>query len=1277
MEKKQAQDFISSIFQSKFDSEQFALLARNLLNNFESRENTYQGGSLWEAYREHINQYRRIGKYTDPNGDALDILIIETKSLSKLDRARTSLRNFVVKHLQTFEKDYALAAFYSKEDGGKDWRFSFVKIEIESEKTDNGKIKARKELTPAKRYSFLVGMYENSYTAQKQLLPLLQNDYSNPTIEDIESAFSIEKVTDEFFEQYKELYLKLSENKALTNVIQIVGIEPVRFTKKLLGQIVFLYFLQKKGWLGVPKNETWGKGEKKYMQKLYDEAANSGKNYFKDYLQYLFYEALAEDRRDTADPVYYRRFDCKIPFLNGGLFEADYDWQKSNIIIPNTLFRNEEKNKAGDKGTGILDVFDRYNFTIKEDEPLEKEVAVDPEMLGKVFENMLEIKDRKNKGAFYTPREIVHYMCQESLINYLDNAVNDYTPAYQPINEYQIHIFGGNTDKKGQHKLEIEHKNIRVPKEDIETLIRKGYLAIENDQRVQAKGKETETYKFQLPEFIRIHADLIDEKLASIKICDPAMGSGAFPVGLLNELVIAQKVLLPHLSKDYLDKKLKVIELKPEEFEQDTDRYIYKVKRHSIQESIYGVDIDASAIDIARLRLWLSLIVDEDDFYTIEALPNLDYKIVQGNSLLSIFNNQVIKIDWTLANNSALKQSNLALYNKLNENIITINQKQKVYFDTDNECKRQLSSEIKLAKVELLQTLFEIRKLNLIEKGIQPELALNKKEAKILEERKLLFNQLGKIIDDLQKIKNDPKLPFDHFDWELDFPEILNLTITGKNYGFDIVIGNPPYVQMQKDHGTIAELLKESKYETYERTGDIYSIFYELGFKLLKKGGTLSFITSSQWMKAAYGKSLRKYFIKQNPIKLLQLGPGVFKHAVVDTNILIAQRKTFENSLKGEIIEKLSDIQNLKDSLLTPMPYVNEDAWVIMNPYKQKIKQILENKGKRLKNWEIEIYRGVLTGYNEAFIINEEKRQELINQDPKSDEIIKPILRGRGIEKYKTEWEGDYIIFIPWHFPLNDDDTISGASKVAEEKFSSDHHSLYEYFLNHKEDLLKRNKEETGIRYEWYAMQRCAATYIDEFKKEKIVWKRIGSQLRFSYSKEEIYCLDSTCIATGEKIKFLTAILNSSISHYQLFESSPKTGMGDLIISVQALEPLFVYYPLANEELIVNQLFDYIYTIKSQQNKQLSNLMLSFFEHLIDSVVFEFYFTGEIKIANKEFIKHLGNLKPITVTMSAELKLAIIQAEFNRLYDPNHPVRNNIETLDSVEEVRIIKEALK
>ncbi len=637
MNSHEAQNIIESTFNASFSERKFTLFIKNLLNDIDTTKyNEYHGQYIKDAFKDHIRQYKRIGKYTDPNGDALDVLIVEVKDQTKLDKTRTSLRNFVISHLDSFEKDYALVAFYSSSDHGADWRFSFVKLEYKTE-VKEGKLRQSKELTPAKRYSFLVGVHEKAHTAKKQLLPLLENVYNNPTLEELEEAFSIEKVTDEFFEQYKSLFLVLTEqfNKdknGLKGQLAAAGIDIPRFTKKLLGQIVFLYFLQKKGWLGVPKTEKWGKGEKKYLQKLYNDAEETGKNFFGDYLQHLFYEALAHKHSDEGIKGYYKKLGCKVPFLNGGLFEADYDWQSSHITIPNHLFRNEEKvNKTGDVGTGVLDVFDRYNFTIKEDEPLEKEVAVDPEMLGKVFENMLEVTERKSKGAFYTPREIVHYMCQESLIHYLDNAVNTYTKTYQELGKAQTSLFG-NGGKKGQQSLMLEKDRIIVPKDDIDVFIRKGFFALENDQRILLKGKETATYTFKLPESVRQHADLIDQKLADIKVCDPAIGSGAFPVGMLHEIVNARLVLRQYLKnqKNHSNQSNHT----NHSSDNISDDYAYHLKRHTIQESIYGVDIDASAIDIARLRLWLSLVVDEEDLDNIEALPNLDYKIVYGNSLI-------------------------------------------------------------------------------------------------------------------------------------------------------------------------------------------------------------------------------------------------------------------------------------------------------------------------------------------------------------------------------------------------------------------------------------------------------------------------------------------------------------------------------------------------------------------------------------------------------------------------------------------------------------------
>src|SRR3989344_5083804 len=295
------------------------------------------------------------------------------------------------------------------------------------------------------------------------------------------------------------------------------------------------------------------------------------KNFFNEILEPLFYDALATDR--SADDHYYRLFKCKIPFLNGGLFEPinEYNWSKTDILLDNDIFEE------------IFKTFDRFNFTVKEDEPLEKEVAVDPEMLGKVFENLLDIKDRKSKGAFYTPREIVHYMCQQSLINYLET-------------------------------------NTLILREDLEKFIQLGDFtldAIIREQELAKKGRRTDVRKeLDLPKSIKDKYKEIDKLLKEIKVVDPAVGSGAFPVGMMNEMVKARSILSIYFEENRKD---------------------YDLKREIIENCLYGVDIEPSAVEITKLRFWLSLIVDELDMKNIKPLPNLDHKIMCGNSLLEEF----------------------------------------------------------------------------------------------------------------------------------------------------------------------------------------------------------------------------------------------------------------------------------------------------------------------------------------------------------------------------------------------------------------------------------------------------------------------------------------------------------------------------------------------------------------------------------------------------------------------------------------------------------------
>ena len=623
MDRQTAAALIRDTFENPFDKEKFRWFLKNLLNRIDDAPFVYKGNLIPDAYDRYVSTLERIGKYSD--GDhKIDILVVKLRKETSIERGRTMQRNFVAWYLNGSRggdmKDAALAAFVSPDQD--DWRFSLIKMDYTYHEDKKGKTKVKEIFTPARRWSFLVGSHENSHTAQSRLAPILADDEHNPVLTQLEEAFNIETVTKEFFEKYRDLFLRTKEtldmlaagNRAVETDFASKNVNAIEFAKKLLGQIVFLYFLQKKGWFGVSRDGVWGTGPKGFLRELFMGKHGTYDNFFNDILEPLFYEALAREREDN----FYRLFNCKIPFLNGGLFDpiGGYDWVHTDILLPNELFSNDRLTREGDKGDGILDIFDRYNFTVKEDEPLEKEVAVDPEMLGKVFENLLEVKDRRSKGTYYTPREIVHYMCRQSLINYLHTELNSGPVAYERIGTEQLDMFG-NKAKSGQWDLEVEHaSNPAISKGDIEKLIECGEQLGENEATVEAKGRETDTYSYKLPEGVRRNAKAIDEKLAAIRVCDPAIGSGAFPVGMMSEIVKARNVLSIFIK--------------------EPERTLYHFKRECIENSLYGVDIDPGAVEIAKLRLWLSLVVDEDDIRDIKPLPNLDYKIVCGDSLGSV-----------------------------------------------------------------------------------------------------------------------------------------------------------------------------------------------------------------------------------------------------------------------------------------------------------------------------------------------------------------------------------------------------------------------------------------------------------------------------------------------------------------------------------------------------------------------------------------------------------------------------------------------------------------
>ncbi|MEM4242273.1 MAG: N-6 DNA methylase, partial [Candidatus Nitrosotenuis sp.] len=1090
MDQIQARRLIQDTLEAPFDRERFARFAAQLLKKLDYSTGTARS-RVYDSFKEQIERFERIGTYTDSHKKRLDVLIVYLVRETTLERARTAQRNFVARYLkEQGEKDAGLVAFVSPDQS--DWRFSYVEMEYKLIETESGRIAPQQEFTPARRYSFIVGANEKSHTAQAQLMPLLVQE-EQPTLEEIRKSFSVERVTKEFFEKYRELFLRLKESldDLVNNDPKIKAdfdkkqVNTVDFAKKLLGQIVFLYFLQKKGWLGVEPNKPWGSGSKHFLRELFNQKYSPYKNFFNDILEPLFYQALRSERPDD----YYEPFKCRIPFLNGGLFDPinDYDWENTNIYLPDDLFSNTNKTEEGDIGDGILDVFDRYNFTVKEDEPLEKEVAVDPEMLGKVFENLLEVKDRKSKGTYYTPREIVHYMCQQSLISYL--------------------------------ATELEGK---ISKEDIETLVKYGETALEHESRVASEGRETERYAFKLPESIRQHAALIDEKLASIRVCDPAVGSGAFPVGMMSEIVRTRLALTPYIGKS-------------------NERTPYRFKRECIENSLYGVDIDPGAVEIAKLRLWLSLVVDEEEREKIKPLPNLDYKIVQGDSLLIV--------------------------------------------------KKDLLNEALFDKLEELKTLY----FN--------ETSVSKKQ----EYRKQIDELIGEITSG-----------YKNFDFEVYFSEVFH-----EKKGFDVVIANPPYIQLQKaldDNCKYADLYKNIGYKTFDRMGDIYCLFYEKGVNLLKPAGHLCYISSNKWMRAGYGEKLRDFFTKYKPVLLIDLGPGVFENATVDTNILLLQKNnTEQHALAALTLQKQNGEVNIdaqvKENAVV-LEKLTKGAWFIGSSAEQKLKEKIERIGKPLKEWDVKIYYGIKTGLNEAFIITTEKRNEILAncrdeaERRRTEAIIKPILRGRDIKRYYYEWAGLWVIVIPWHFPLHEDATIQGASDKAEKEFQKLYPAIYKHLLEFKGQLSKRNKDETGIRYEWYALQRCAATYYHEFEKEKVVWQRITQEPTFCLVEPNVFILDSMAFFTGEKLKFIMSVLNSKLIYKYVNMIVHQYGFTGFRLSNQYVEimPLPPITP-ANEPIVrqIEELVDKIIAAKKQDK----DTDTSEYEKQIDQLVYQLYGLSE------------------------------------------------------------------
>jgi adenine-specific DNA-methyltransferase len=1149
---------LETTLQSRFDLQRFILLTKELLKNPKIKSNPMFTDKVKAQFRESVKQFTDFGRYQDSEEKELLLVAVELKANKSVARSRAMQRNFVKDLIQREGANAALVAFY--EENSYDWRISFVKI-------DYGFVidtyEYKEDITPARRYSFLVGENEKSHTAMRQLAIIMVDDTTSPTVAQIEEIFNIEKVTDEFFKVYREKYLDLKEclegQEKFHSMAQKLNFTSEEFAKKLMGQLSFLYFLQRKGWLGVTANPRyipaaateqllankpanlrdlfrkvyaldkdhyvrsaaalmdlndqqimmlnfiftnthyegkWGTGEKNFIRRIFSNAVKNGKNFYKEYLEPLFYNALNEERGGNT---YYRPFNCMIPFLNGGLFQPiveEYDMDQVAFEIPNELFSNDNLTKEGDKGDGILDIFDRYAFTVKEDEPLEKEVAVDPEMLGKVFENLLEVKDRKSKGAFYTPREIVHYMCQESLINYLVTETG-------------------------------------ISYEDINKLIRYGDIIADVDNSKAA----AQSGNFMLPESIRKNAKKVDDALDDIRIADPAVGSGAFPLGMINEIVRARMNLTLYLLPDeYVFNRDYAI---PEQ------RKPYNLKLRTIQHSIHAVDIERSAVEITKLRLWLSLVVDEENFSEIRPLPNLEYNIMCGNSLLEEFEGIKLINEALLeqyAEIAATKEHDIEqmdIFTPQSQNILDeiYALQEKVFATSDTKQKMDLKKQIDKYEWDLIEK-------SLIENGKSQELPK---------------------IRELKRLNSKP-----YFLWKLNFTKVFR-----DKGGFDVVIGNPPYLG-EAGNKEIFREISNSQFgqRFYQRKMDFFYFFFHKAIDLSKEKAIISLITTN-YFPTAFGASILRKDLKERTsiLKIINFNElRIFQSALGQHNMItVLQRIPSQNNIVEVAVtqrngfadhEVLQKILNWHDQETTYSKNPQKDIFEGSENYIRLFSntesgKIIETVLKRIIKLGVplgelcNVNQGILTGIDKitqkhakanlvddnmvgcgVYVLDKEQLSHL-GLLPHEEEIIYPLFKNSDISQYYCELKpSKYLVY------------------ATRDLIIEDYPNIFSHFKKFENAIKARSMDRGEIQAalklgKWWVI--FGARNRDIFIGEKIVCPQRSYLNTFAYNNTAWFANTDVYFITAKNncsvdLKYVLALLNSKLYYLWFYEKGKRKG---------------------------------------------------------------------------------------------------------------------------------------
>ncbi|EIO9586555.1 class I SAM-dependent DNA methyltransferase [Campylobacter coli] len=909
-----------------------------------------------------------------------------------------------------------------------------------------------------------------------------------------------------------------------------------------------------------------------------------------DKLSELFFEVLAKEKstRKKSEFAY-------LPYLNSSLFEKQSIENTLEIsslsndlklfYYKNTVLKDDKcKAKKGQVGLleylfEFLDSFD-FGSDDEQSEILSQKELISSSVLGNVFEKLNGYKE----GSFYTPSFITSYMCKES------------------ITKVVLDKFNAQFDLNAKDISELR-KSLR-----------------KEDKKAQK------------------------ELLNSIKICDPAVGSGHFLVSALNVMLSIYDELNLFDEEFYLEvqndeilitgRKGEFIEYKrpstPKDKAHLIQQELFHTKKDIIENNLFGVDINPNSCEITKLRLWIELLkhsfyqsFDDENYHDLKTLPNIDINIKCGNSLVSYFETG----------------KSLNHYPNIKERINKYKRIVKDYKEGFYTDKSHINQEIKNLKISFKNFCFadkfkkEMKSFNdkceKYSKKYGNFLAVDDENLKLFVSANLtLFDfdekEATKEFANLKKeYDNIFNLESNHpFEWRFEFPEILD--DDGNFKGFDLIIGNPPYIRQEELKELKSHLAKN--YKVYKGTSDIYTYFYELGFNVLKdRGGVLSYITSNKYTRAGYGEALREFLLKN--VKFLEYtdlnGIKVFDSATVDTSILCFEKsKSKDNKFKylalsNEILKTCAyNIGLYKDFAEFSQNSLSKESFTFSDENTSALKAKIERIGTPLKEWQgLNIYRGILTGYNEAFIITTEKRNEILAnckdeaEKERTAKLIRKMLRGRDIKRYSYEWAGLWVIFIPWHFPnVEKPKTMLENEQDLKEQYPS----LYKHLLSHKERLSKRNKEETGIRYEWYCLQRWGANYYQEFEREKIVWASVG-YIEHSFIPKDMLLQDTNYFFSTSN-RYLLGILNSKpITYYLADIQTPLGNTGAFRNYKYNIEKLPIPKINSKNQNIVDELINLVDEIlkAKEQDKNANTQEL---ENKINSLVYKLYNLNEEEI---------------------------------------------------------------